>query len=78
VLCYGWPPDDESVAKGSHSAAYVFGQFVSVAGTRFRRRNGSWNVHGGVEYQALGETTEFFNGGDSSRTIGSIGFGFTY
>jgi hypothetical protein len=35
-------------------------------------------VHGGVEYQALGETTEAFNGGDSSRVIGSIGFGFTY
>jgi hypothetical protein len=39
---------------------------------------GAWNVHGGVEYQALGETTEAFNGGDSSRVIGSIGFGFTY
>jgi uncharacterized protein (TIGR02001 family) len=39
---------------------------------------GAWNVHGGVEYQALGETTEAFNGGDSSRIIGSIGFGFTY
>jgi hypothetical protein len=39
---------------------------------------GAWNVHGGVEYQALGETTEFFNGGDSSRVIGSVGIGFTY
>lgn len=39
---------------------------------------GSWNVHGGVEYQALGTTTEFFNGGDSSQVIGSIGFGFSY
>jgi len=39
---------------------------------------GAWNVHGGVEYQALGETTEAFDGGDSSRVIGSIGFGFTY
>jgi len=57
--------------------------FVSVAGivtvplgntTRF----GSWNVHGGVEYQALGTTTEFFNGGDSSQVIGSLGFGFSY
>jgi hypothetical protein len=39
---------------------------------------GAWNVHGGVEYQALGETTEAFNGGDSSRVIGSIGIGFSY
>jgi hypothetical protein len=61
---------------------HTFGYF-SVAGivtvpfggtTRF----GAWNVHGGVEYQALGETTEFFNGGDSSRTIGSVGIGFSY
>lgn len=57
--------------------------YVSVAGlmtvplggtTKF----GSWNVHGGVEYQGLGDTTKAFNGGDSSRVIGSIGFGLSY
>jgi hypothetical protein len=48
---------------------------VPVGGTT---RFGSWNVHGGVEYQALGDTTEVFNGGDSSRTIGSVGIGFSY
>jgi hypothetical protein len=39
---------------------------------------GAWNFHGGVEIQALGDTTETFNGGDGSRVIGSIGVGFTY
>jgi hypothetical protein len=39
---------------------------------------GAWNVHGGLEYQALGTTTEYFNGGDSSQMIYSIGFGFSY
>jgi hypothetical protein len=39
---------------------------------------GAWNVHGGVEYQALGTTTEFFNGGESSQVIGSFGIGFSY
>jgi hypothetical protein len=39
---------------------------------------GAWNVHGGVEYQALGKTTEFFNGDDSSQVIGSFGIGFSY
>ena len=39
---------------------------------------GAWNVHGGVEYQALGDTTKAFNGGDSSRVIGSFGIGFSY
>jgi hypothetical protein len=48
---------------------------VPVGGTT---SYGAWNVHGGVEYQALGDTTEVLNGGDSSRVIGSIGVGFTY
>lgn len=39
---------------------------------------GSWNVHGGVEFQALGDTTKAFNGGDGSQVIGSFGVGFTY
>jgi hypothetical protein len=39
---------------------------------------GSWNIHGGVEYQALGETTEYFNGGESNQVIGSFGIGFSY
>ena len=39
---------------------------------------GAWNVHGGVEFQALGDTTKAFNGGDSSRVIGSFGIGFSY
>jgi hypothetical protein len=39
---------------------------------------GAWNIHGGVEFQALGDTTEALNGGDSSQVIGSIGFGFSY
>ena len=39
---------------------------------------GSWNVHGGVEYQALGTTTEFYNNGESNQVIGSFGIGFSY
>jgi hypothetical protein len=41
-------------------------------------RFGAWNVHGGVEYQALGDTTTALNGGDGSRVIGSVGVGFAY
>jgi hypothetical protein len=41
-------------------------------------RFGSWNVHGGVEFQKLGDTTTFFNGGDDSQVIGTIGIGFSY
>jgi hypothetical protein len=39
---------------------------------------GAWNIHGGVEYQALGTTPESFNGGESNQVIGSIGIGFSY
>ena len=39
---------------------------------------GTWNLHGGVEIQALGDTTKALNGGDGSRVIGSIGLGFSY
>jgi hypothetical protein len=39
---------------------------------------GAWNVHGGVEFQALGDTTKAINSGDSSKMIGSFGFGLSY
>ena len=44
---------------------------------------GSWNIHGGVEYQRLGDTTAAFNLDDDglpkkNQVIGSIGFGFSY
>ena len=69
---------------GTANPVYVdnkFG-FFSIAGvvtvplggtTNF----GSWNLHGGVEFQMLGTTTEAFLG-DDNQTIASIGIGFTY
>jgi hypothetical protein len=39
---------------------------------------GAWNIHGGVEYQKLGTTTEFFNGDEGNQVIGSFGIGFSY
>lgn len=39
---------------------------------------GSWNVHGGVEFQTLGNTPEMFNGGDQTKFIASVGVGFAY
>jgi hypothetical protein len=41
-------------------------------------RFGGWNVHGGVEFQALGDATKAFNGGDGSKIIGSFGIGLSY
>ena len=39
---------------------------------------GAWNIHGGVEYQKLGTTTEVFNDGEGNQVIGSFGIGFWY
>lgn len=39
---------------------------------------GAWNLHGGVEFQALGDTTKAFNGGNGHKVIASGGFGFSY
>jgi hypothetical protein len=43
---------------------------------------GAWNIHGGVEYQRLGDMTAAINfdddGPKNNQVIGSIGFGFSY
>jgi hypothetical protein len=39
---------------------------------------GSWNLHGGLEYQALGEMTKALNADDGSKVIGSFGIGLSY
>lgn len=57
--------------------------YVSVAGMVTvplgeTSRFGGFNLHGGVEFQRLGDTTRALNGGDASKVIGSIGVGLTY
>ena len=39
---------------------------------------GSWNLHGGVEFQQLGTTTKTFNNGDAQKVIVSGGIGLSY
>jgi hypothetical protein len=39
---------------------------------------GAWNVHFGAEFQKLGDTTAFFNGGEDTQGIVSGGIGFSY
>ena len=59
----------------------TFGYF-SVAGivtaplTSMATRFGTWNVHGGVEYQRLGDRNSFAFG--KNQAIYSIGIGFSY
>jgi hypothetical protein len=51
--------------------------FASVAGLATVPITRWVNVHGGVEYQRLGTTTKAFNAGNASKTIASIGIGFS-
>ena len=39
---------------------------------------GAWNIHGGAEFQALGDTTKAINGGDPQKHIGSVWHGLSY
>jgi len=57
--------------------------FASVAGLvtvpiGSPSKYGSWNVHGGVEFQRLGDHTTVFNGDERTRRLLSIGIGFSY
>jgi hypothetical protein len=57
--------------------------FVSVAATATvpiggASNFGGFNIHGGVEFQRLGDATRASNGGDENKVIGSIGLGLSY
>ena len=39
---------------------------------------GAWNLHAGVEFQELGDTTKVANGGDKEKVIVTGGLGFSY
>ena len=57
---------------------FSVGGIATVPITAIPASFGSWNVHGGVEFQTLGEMTKAVNGGDESKVIGSFGIGLTY
>ena len=52
--------------------------FFSIGGIVTVPLGAHWNVHGGGEFQALGDTTKAFNGGEGKQGIGLFGVGFTY
>lgn len=59
---------------GYFSAAGI----LTVPLSRIPASFGAWNVHGGVEFQALGDATKAINLGDGSKVIGSFGVGLSY
>jgi hypothetical protein len=54
------------------------GVLLTVPVTKIPSRFGAWNVHGGVNFLAFGDTTKSFNNGDSGQVIVSGGIGISY
>jgi hypothetical protein len=52
--------------------------FFSVGGLVTVPVGAHFNVHGGLEFQALGDATKALNAGDGSQVIGSFGIGLSY
>jgi hypothetical protein len=57
---------------------FDIGGLITVPLTGIPARFGSWNVHGGADLLAFGDTTRFFNDGDKTKVVGLIGIGVTY
>lgn len=72
----------ETVLTPTTSEDERFGYFsiagtVTVPFTEMPTRFGSWNVHGGVEYQRLSDRNAAALG-DDNQVIGTVGIGFSY
>jgi hypothetical protein len=52
--------------------------FFSVGGLATVPVGSHFNVHGGLEFQALGDTTKALNDGDGSQVVASFGIGLSY
>jgi hypothetical protein len=58
---------------------FDIGALFTVPLTSAPTKFGTWNIHGGVNFIALGDGTKSFNtDGDSKQVIGSIGIGMSY
>src|SRR5258706_3325410 len=74
---------NEGTARVPNFVDHKFGYF-SVAGVvtvpikGVPAAYGSWNLHGSVEVQKLGDTTKAFNLGESHQEIYTAGLGFSY
>jgi hypothetical protein len=68
---------DETVLGDRAFGFFSVGAQASV-GLGGTSRFGAFNLHGGVEFQRLGDTPTAFNDGDKNKIIGSIGIGLNY
>jgi len=57
---------------------FDIGVLATIPLSKVSSNYGTWNLHGGVDFYAFGDTTKYFNNDDSSKFVGSIGFGVSY
>jgi hypothetical protein len=68
----------ESGGEDHKFGFFDIGAQISIPFTSVPSNYGTWNVHGGVDFFALGDTTKALNDDSSSKVVGLIGIGVSY
>ena len=77
---FGFSLSDYYELAGEDSSFGFFqaGGLLTVPLSEVNSKFGSWNLHGGVDFYAFGDTTKTFNNGDSGKAVASFGVGVVY
>ena len=77
---FGFSLSDYYELAGEDSAFGYFqgGGLITLPLSDGTGKYGSWNLHGGVDFYAFGDTTKAFNNGDSGKVVASFGVGVVY
>jgi hypothetical protein len=68
----------EGVDGDSTFGYFQIGGLVTLPLSSATSKFGAWNLHGGLDVYALGDTTKAFNNGDGGKVVASIGIGVVY
>jgi hypothetical protein len=72
----------EADGKDNGFGYFGVGALITVPFSSAPTKFGTWNLHGGVDFLALGDGTKSFNVKDGSpegsQVIGSVGIGLSY
>jgi hypothetical protein len=68
----------ETAGEDSKFGYFQVGGLFTLPLTPATSKFGSWNLHGGVDFYAFGDTTQAFNSGDGQKVVASFGVGVVY
>jgi hypothetical protein len=68
----------ETADGDSKFGFFQVGGLFTIPFTAPTSKYGAWNLHGGVDFYALGDATQAFNGGDGQKVVASFGIGVVY